>query len=152
MLDSMQEIFDKAEQGGIPFWEVVLQADMEERQETREASLEKMRATWQAMVEADGGYQAEQRSLSGLVGGDGGKMRAYAASGKTVCGDYLGQVIAAALCTGEANACMRKIVAAPTAGACGVLPAVLLPLWRRERSRPSGAARRHRSATRWPWR
>ena len=57
MLDSMQEIFDKAEQGGIPFWEVVLQADMEERQVTREESLAKMRATWQAMVEADGGYQ-----------------------------------------------------------------------------------------------
>lgn len=130
MLDSMQEIFDKAEQGGIPFWEVVLQADMEERQVTREESMAKMRSTWQVMVDSDSEYQAEQRSLSGLVGGDGGKMRAYAASGKAVCGDYLGQVIAAALCTGEANACMRKIVAAPTAGACGVLPAVLLPLRR----------------------
>ena len=130
MLDSMQEIFDKAERGGILFWEVVLQADMEERQVTREASMEKMRATWRTMAEADGEYQAEQRSLSGLVGGDGGKMRAYAAENGTIGGGFLAEVIAAALCTGESNACMRKIVAAPTAGACGVLPAVLLPLWR----------------------
>ena len=32
----------------------------------------------------------------------------------------------------ESNACMRRIVAAPTAGACGVLPAVLLPLCKYE--------------------
>ena len=33
----------------------------------------------------------------------------------------------------ESNACMRRIVAAPTAGACGVLPAVLIPLWNEEK-------------------
>ena len=39
--------------------------------------------------------------------------------------------MAEALKTAECNACMKRIVAAPTAGSCGVLPAVLLPLWRR---------------------
>ena len=34
---------------------------------------------------------------------------------------------------GESNACMKRIVAAPTAGACGVLPAVLVPLYEEER-------------------
>ena len=131
MLDSMQEIFDKMEAGGLAFWEVVLETDMDQRQVTREESLAKMRLTWRAMVEADEAYRAEERSLSGLVGGDGGKMRAYAAENGTIGGGFLAEVIAAALCTGESNACMRKIVAAPTAGACGVLPAVLLPLWRR---------------------
>ena len=38
--------------------------------------------------------------------------------------------MAEALKTAECNACMKRIVAAPTAGSCGVLPAVLLPLWR----------------------
>ena len=33
---------------------------------------------------------------------------------------------------GESNACMRRIVAAPTAGACGVMPAVLIPLYWRD--------------------
>ena len=49
-LDSMAEIFEKAEAGGKPFWQVVLDTDMEERQVTAEASLEKMRATWRAML------------------------------------------------------------------------------------------------------
>ena len=59
-------------------------------------------------------------------------MRAYVQSGKTICGDYIGQVIAQALEMGESNACMKCIVAAPTAGSCGVLPAVLLPYQARE--------------------
>ena len=52
--------------------------------------------------------------------------------GKTICGDYIGGVIAQALEMGESNACMKCIVAAPTAGSCGVLPAVLLPYQQRE--------------------
>ena len=44
-------------------------------------------------------------------------------------GSYIQEVIATALSVGESNACMCKIVAAPTAGACGVLPAVLVPLY-----------------------
>ncbi|MET0018285.1 L-serine ammonia-lyase, iron-sulfur-dependent, subunit alpha [Oscillibacter sp.] len=130
-LDSMQEIFDAAAAGNKQFWEVVLDTDMEEREVTAEQSMEKMRASWWAMLEADDTYRGDRRSASGLVGGDGKKMRCYAAEGAALSGEYLTEVIAAALCTGESNACMRKIVAAPTAGACGVLPAVLIPLYHR---------------------
>ena len=133
-LDSMAEIFEKAEAGGKPFWQVVLDTDMEERQVTAEASLEKMRATWRAMLESVETYQGDRRSVSGLVGGDGARMRAYAETGETLCGPYLREVIATALCVGESNACRRKIVAAPTAGACGVLPAVLVPLYQEGRA------------------
>ena len=51
-LDSMKEIFDQMERENIPFWEVVLQADMEERQVTRKQSMAKMLITWQAMEDA----------------------------------------------------------------------------------------------------
>ena len=128
-LDSMQEIFEKAAAGNIPFWRVVLETDMEQRQVTEEQSLEKMSVTWQAMLESVTEYQGEKRSRSGLAGGDGAKMRRYAESGGGLCGAYLREVVATALGVGESNACMRKIVAAPTAGACGVLPAVLVPLY-----------------------
>ena len=130
-LDSMEEIFEKMEGGKKPFWQVVLDTDVEERQVTAEASFEKMRTNWRAMLEAVDTYRGERRSVSGLVGGDGARMAEYRESGETLSGDYLSEVIQTALCTGESNACMRKIVAAPTAGACGVLPAVLVPLYRR---------------------
>ena len=51
-LDSMQEIFDKIQAGRKPFWQVVRDTDVEERQVTAEASFEKMHATWRAMVES----------------------------------------------------------------------------------------------------
>ena len=133
-LDSMQEIFDRVEADHVPFWQVVLETDVDERQVTKEASWEKMRMTWRAMLESVEAYQAEQRSVSGLVGGDGGRMLAYGEKGESLSGPYLQAVIATALRVGESNACMRKIVAAPTAGACGVLPAVLVPLYQAGRA------------------
>ena len=128
-LDSMQEIFDKAEQGQKPFWRVILDTDMEEREVTEEGSMERMRFRWKAMLESVEKYQGDRRSVSGLVGGDGKRMREYAASHEMLSGSYIQEVIATALSVGESNACMCKIVAAPTAGACGVLPAVLVPLY-----------------------
>lgn len=129
-LESMQEIFDAIEKTNKPFWRVVLATDMEEREVTEAASMERMRFTWQAMLDSVESYQGERRSVSGLVGGDGARVRDYAAREKTLSGDYLTEVIATALSVGESNACMCKIVAAPTAGACGVLPAVLVPLYK----------------------
>lgn len=141
VLDSMGEILDAAAAGNKAFWQVVLEADLEEREVTAEASFEKMRMTWRAMLESVEGYRGDRRSLSGLVGGDGRRMRDYAAAGDTLCGPYLRQVIATALCVGESNACMRRIVAAPTAGACGVLPAVLVPLFQAGRAEEDNLVR-----------
>ena len=145
-LNSMQEIFEKAASRSIPFWRVVLETDMEERQVTEEQSMEKMRAAWHAMLESVVSYQGDQRSRSGLVGGDGARMRRYAAADTTYSGPYVQEVIATALSVGESNACMRKIVAAPTAGACGVLPAVLVPLYQMGRATEAIAADMGKSA------
>ena len=130
-LDSIAEILASCSERNLAFWQVVLEADVEERQVSAEASFEKMRATWRAMLDSAESYDGGLRSVSGLSGGDGELMRRYAAGGSALGGGYISEVIATALCVGESNACMRKIVAAPTAGACGVLPAVLVPLYRR---------------------
>ena len=84
--------------------------------------------TYYDKEEAADTYTGTRKSVSGLVGGDGIKMRQYAMRGAAMSGGYVCDVIAEALSMAESNACMRRIVAAPTAGACGVLPAVLLPL------------------------
>ena len=116
---------------GQDLFEAVLESDCVDRGVTREASLAQMQALYAAIRRAGAGYDPALRSHSGMVGGDGAKMRAYAASGRTICGDYMAGVIAQALEMGESNACMKCIVAAPTAGSCGVLPAVLLPYQQR---------------------
>ena len=120
-LDSMKEIFEHMEQEGKPFWEIVLEADMDDRQVSRNQSMAKMLLTWQAMADAADNYTGRRRSVSGLVGGDGMKMRQYCFRGEAMSGGYVSEVIAEALSMAESNACMCRIVAAPTAGACGGL-------------------------------
>lgn len=132
-LDSMKEIFERSAREEIPFWEIVLRYDMEERQVSRQASMAKMLSTWQAIQDAADSYTGTQRSVSGLVGGDGLKMRLYARRGESIGGEFIDEVIVQALSMAESNGCMRRIVAAPTAGSCGVVPAVLLPLCEREK-------------------
>lgn len=123
---SIQDILELCEKEQMTFAQVIERADMEERAVTQEASYAKMQSMYEAMRHADATYDAKLTSASGLVGGDGEKLRAYNEAGKNLCGDFLGLVMEKAIKMAEGNACMRRIVAAPTAGSCGVIPAVFL--------------------------
>ena len=123
---SLTEILEQSQQKKKPFWEIVVEDDMTMRQVSKESSFSKMNTMYQAMREADLSYDASLRSASGLVGGDGQKILEASKNKTLFCGDFLCRVMARAVKMGESNSCMRRIVAAPTAGSCGVLPAVLL--------------------------
>ena len=123
---SIQDLLNLAKEYQIPLWEVVCRADMEERQVTKEQSFETMHRMYEAMKQADSAYDKNLKSASGLAGGVGEKLHCYNAAGKNIAGEYIGLVMEKAVKMGESNACMKRIVAAPTAGACGVIPAVFL--------------------------
>ncbi len=124
---SIQQMLEETSSSGLPLWDAIRQADCQRQGISPQQSWDKMAAMLQAMEDADRSYQETDRSHSGLSGGDGGKMARYIRAGKPLCGPFLSDVMAGALRMGECNACMKRIVAAPTAGACGVLPAILLP-------------------------
>lgn len=128
--EALSQILAICQKESIDFAEAVLREDSKDRLVDREASIRQMTAMWESMCDASDSYDVSRKSNSGLVGGAGGVMADYVAAGNTLCGDAMGRVIAQALQMGESNACMKRIVAAPTAGACGVLPAVLIPLFR----------------------
>ncbi|SCJ56231.1 L-serine dehydratase%2C alpha chain [uncultured Flavonifractor sp.] len=113
----------------MPLWQAVRDDDMQDRGADAAESWDQMARLWTAMTESVEQYSPRLRSSSELVGGEGGLV---AEQGGRLCGPFFSAVIATALKTGECNACMRRIVAAPTAGASGVLPAVLLPLQQRD--------------------
>ena len=123
---TLQELQDLAVQQKKEIWQIVQQEDMDASERTSEQSYEKMHQMYEAMKYADTSYNGNLRSASGRAGGDGEKLHEYNASGKNICGAFVGLVMEKAIKMGESNACMRRIVAAPTAGSCGVLPAVLL--------------------------
>lgn len=125
-LKSLKEILEKVETEKKLFWEIVIENDGKERQVKKEESFLKMKQMYEAMEEADKSYQAKLQSSSKLVGGDREKVYQALKEKQIICGDFIGKVMARAIGMGESNACMRRIVAAPTAGSCGVIPAVLL--------------------------
>lgn len=131
MFGSIKEILDKCESDGREFWRVILEDDMSDRNVDENESAGKMRELWDAMYQAAKGYDGSIKSASGLSGGDGKKMEEYIKTHECLCGDFMGKVITEALKMGESNACMKRIVAAPTAGACGVMPAILVPYYER---------------------
>lgn len=83
----------------------------------------------QCMQEAvKNGLDEKLRSVTGLTGGQSVMMLRYLQEGRALCGSLLGKAEAYALATAECNACMGKIVAAPTAGACGILPGAIIAM------------------------
>lgn len=72
------------------------------------------------------GMAPDLRSSSGLSGGSAAKMKSAVEQGRNHFGSLFGNAMAMALAVAESNSCMGRIVAAPTAGSCGVLPAALI--------------------------
>lgn len=127
---SLESIVMYCQEHQTDFYEAILTDDCDERKVSREESTAQMKKMWEAMVQASESYDGGIKSPSGLVGGQGRQMEHYRKKGDTLCGDFMAQVIGQALEMGESNACMKRIVAAPTAGSCGVLPAVLIPYYK----------------------
>ena len=124
--ESMADMEKAAAAGKIPLWKAVMEEDMKERSVSMKETMDKMRERYQAMKQADTDYEENLKSFSGLSGGDGANMQRLVREGEAVSGGFMGMVVTRALKMGESNACMKRIVAAPTAGACGVVPAVFL--------------------------
>lgn len=128
MYKSLKELCEIVKKEGKPFWKIVQEDDCKEQGITEKESFAQMSGMYQAMQYADEHYDEKMKSASGLVGTEGKKMMDARKAGKLVCGDFIGKVMEKALKTSESNACMKRIVAAPTAGSCGVVPAVFLSM------------------------
>ena len=123
---SIKELLDASEKEHKQIWEIVIEEDALERQVDKQECFDKMKLMYQSMKEADQAYDGKLMSASGMAGGDGEKMRQYNCHHNNICSEYTSMVMEKALKMGESNACMKRIVAAPTAGSCGVIPAILL--------------------------
>lgn len=126
---SLWEIREKCRAENLEFWKMVQLEDCRERDVDEKDSWSEMTYMWTSMKESIKDYDSMRISRSGLVGTEGGLMEEYRTQGRTLCGNYMSKVIENALKMGCNNACMRRIVAAPTAGSCGVLPAVLVTFY-----------------------
>lgn len=80
-----------------------------------------------AMKEAiQSGMASKELSMSGMCGQDCFKVQKRYKSERAMFGSVFEKIIEYALATSEENIRMGKIVACPTAGSCGILPAALV--------------------------
>lgn len=125
MFKSIQEILDRAKGEGAPVWRVVLAEEVDDSGRSEDEVLARLKDRLQTMREAvERGLGSDAPSVSGLLGGGARRFEEWRGSGASVMGPFLGKVMARAQATMEVNARMGTIVATPTAGSSGILPAV----------------------------
>lgn len=123
---SINDLVELCHKNNAQIWQVIMMDNAHERMVSEDKIFENMRVMYKAMKTADNNYDKSLKSPSRMAGGEGELMYQYNKSGRNICGDFVGMVMEKALKMGESNACMRRIVAAPTAGSCGVIPAVFI--------------------------
>lgn len=124
---SGEELLEICKENSISLWEYAILSEMESKDISREEVEDRMRLTFEVMrAAAKEGRDKEVYSLTGLIGGDAYKMQQYLEKGQALTGSTTVMAMAMALSSSEVNASMGRIVACPTAGACGILPAVVL--------------------------
>ena len=128
--ESVSELVQAAEERGARIADLVLDDQAEAMEVSPLELYEKMEIDLHVMREAaKAGAEEGQRSMSGLTGGEGFRMIEYVREKNGgLCGPFLGKAMAKALAVAGCNASMGRIVAAPTAGSCGILPGCILTL------------------------
>ena len=127
--DSVAELVVEAEKRGLKLSELVLKTQAQIAEKTEAEMFAQMARSLEVMKESvQEGMSKDKRSASGLTGGDAYKMNEALLGGNTIAGPFFGKAMVKAIAVAQTNACMGRIVASPTAGSCGILPAALLTL------------------------
>ena len=124
--ESISELYKTAEAQHKLIRNIVLEDQAAQLEQPEESLIRQMEENLTVMLDAiENGSKPEVKSASGLTGGDAYRLKQTITEGKHLCGDLMSNAIQMAMAVSEINAAMGKIVAAPTAGSCGILPGAL---------------------------
>ena len=131
MYHNLKELLQQAQDHEVLLSEIVLQNEIEQFGTTKEVIYEKLEERYDVMEKAAVKALGERLETAGnLISGVAMQHNYYTANGATLCGEFMNTAMAMALSGSEVNAAMGRICAAPTAGACGIVPAVLISIER----------------------
>lgn len=123
---SIADLVKKAEELNSNISEIVITEQSGILEEDRDVLFDRMQQQLDVMLESiEKGTNPCIKSTSGLSGGDAYKLYEKSEKGEALCGALLSNGIRMAVAVSELNASMGKIVAAPTAGSCGILPGAI---------------------------
>ncbi|MBR1417629.1 MAG: L-serine ammonia-lyase, iron-sulfur-dependent, subunit alpha [Synergistaceae bacterium] len=134
--NSINKLISEAESAHKKISDIVLAEQALSMDLSCEELFNRMSANFDVMCEAViKGSDKDLKSMSGLTGGEAFKMQSYIdLNNGGLAGSFVNKAIAAALSVAGYNAAMGKIVAAPTAGSCGILPGCLVTLYNEQRA------------------
>ena len=129
MYKSIEELVNTANEEGTTISEITLIDQAFSMEYSQERVLERMAFQYEVMKSAvENGLNPNIRSTSGLTGGDAYRLKVVRDEEKTLCGTFFSGALMRAVSVAEVNASMGRIVAAPTAGSCGILPGAIITM------------------------
>lgn len=127
MYHNCRQLLEMADAQKVPIHEIVIENEMKNSDISRAEVMDNMKERYGIM------FSSAERALDqpltmedSLITGIASMQYRYSQSGDTLCGRFINTVMARALSCSEVNASMGKICAMPTAGSCGIVPAVLI--------------------------
>jgi len=127
MYHSCRQLLEMAETRNVPLHEIVIENEMKHSDMSRSEVMEHMKERYGIMfTSAEKALDQPLPTEGSLITGIASTQYRYSQSGDTLCGKFINTVMARALSCSEVNASMGKICAMPTAGSCGIVPAVLI--------------------------
>lgn len=126
LFDSFAEWREDISKRGVPLWQPVLEYEVREKDRTEEDIWARVAQAHAVMRDAvNTGLTRDMTSLSGMINNGAKKVMNAKVS---VLGENFQKLLAYSLAAKEVNSCMGRVVAAPTAGASGIMPGVLTTL------------------------
>ena len=123
------ELLEKCNEFNMTMSQICIEREAELLGVTKEEVRERMAVSLQIMKAAtEKAVEEDIKSMGGLIGGEAKKLTKYRGSSRSVCGELMNKAMVAAMGTMEVNASMGLIVAAPTAGSCGILPGAVVTI------------------------
>ena len=129
MYTNIESLCAAADEKGAGIWQIALQNEMSLQELDEQQVLSQLDERIEVMrISSLRALNAPFPSIAGLIDGVASAHQRYTAAGKTICGSFVNTVMARALSGSEVNAAMGRVCAAPTAGSCGIVPAVIFTL------------------------
>lgn len=126
MYTDIEQLLKDAEERNLPLHKIILENEMELNDQTEEEIYDRLRAHWSVMEDSSGRALEQPLQMQPpLIRGQSSRQYTFSKKEGSLLGEGLNEMMAGALSASEQNASMGKICAAPTAGACGILPAVI---------------------------
>ena len=125
---SIKELINEAKKSDLRISELVKTSQSKEHNISVDELCEKMKRTYEVMNESIEIGLSKKSNLK-IEQNDASKIyKKYVDDGKSIFGNKVGEAVAMAMAVSEVNAGMGKIVAAPTAGSCGIIPAAIVTI------------------------